>query len=270
MIYFIKLSDNVDIPSPATIIFKMWNGSEELGVNRCVLGRPMGDIKITLETLYDILRTEKKREDLQKLSETFFNDVVEYLKEKQVLLESSKRDDDIFAAGEREKLDYELRSIKRILKQIYENREKKILDITLNKSRTGSDLIDTSAMLLEEKEFYQSVLQVFDTYRRGILHTLLKRELPDVKQQRIPRLADGLPRVYHETPNPLHQFEVKGEKKQEKAAGMAAIKFIHPVPSFVWKDLKEYGPFDIGEQTEIFPEVADLLVRKGRAVKVDA
>jgi len=35
----------------------------------------------------------------------------------------------------------------------------------------------------------------------------------------------------------------------------------------VWKDLKVYGPFEPGESTEIFPEVAELLVRKGRAEK---
>ena len=40
------------------------------------------------------------------------------------------------------------------------------------------------------------------------------------------------------------------------------------MPSFVWKDMKVYGPFKQDEETEIFVEVAELLVRKGRAVKV--
>ena len=40
------------------------------------------------------------------------------------------------------------------------------------------------------------------------------------------------------------------------------IKFTHPLPSFVWKDMKVYGPFDVGDEIEIFPEVADLIVRK--------
>lgn len=229
----------------------------------------MGEIKITLETLYDILRNEKKREDLQKLDDAFFLDVTEYLKEKQSLLEGTKREDDVFAAGEREKLDYELRSIKRILKQVYEYREKKILDIAMNKSRTGSDIIDTSSMLMEEKEFYQAILQVLDMYRRGILLKIFKRELPDVKQQRISMVSEETKLKYHEPAN-LQQFERKTEKRVGEKVGMTAVKFIHPVPSFVWKDLKEYGPFDIGDQTDIFPEVADLLVRKGRAVKVDA
>ena len=138
----------------------------------------MDQIKITLETLYDILRNEKKREDLQKLESTFFVDVVGYLREKQALLENKKTDESIFAAGEKDKLEYELRSIRRILKEIYEKREKKIIDIVINKSRTKSDLIDTSAMLIEEKEFYQELLTTLDVYRRGVLLTMFKGELP--------------------------------------------------------------------------------------------
>src|SRR3989344_1938161 len=134
----------------------------------------MDEIRITLETLYDILRNEKKREDLQKLEESFFLDVVSYMREKQALLDTKKESTEIFAAGEKEKLEYELKSIKRILKQIYELREKKIIDIALNKSRTGSDIIDTSAMLHEEKEFYYTSLQNLDAYRRGILLQLFK------------------------------------------------------------------------------------------------
>ena len=79
----------------------------------------MADIKITLETLYDILRNEKKREDLQKIEVTFFLDVVSYLREKQALLESKQKSTEVFAIGERDKLEYELRSIKRLLKKIY-------------------------------------------------------------------------------------------------------------------------------------------------------
>ena len=214
-------------------------------------------IKITLETLYDLLRNERKREDLQKLPDGFFVDVIYYLKEKQHLLEHTRKQDEIFAIGEQQKLEYELRSIQRILKQVYELREKKIIEIALNKSKTGSDIIDISALVLEEKEFYEEILHVLDTYRRGILLTLLKCELPSVKQQRI---------TQHPIPEPPRLDSPTDETR--KILESCKVKFIHPVPRFIWKDLKEYGPFDLGESTEIFPEVADLLVRKGRAIKV--
>ena len=140
----------------------------------------MEEIKVTLETLYDILRNEKKHEDLQKLEDSFFIDVVSYLREKAAILNVKEDSDSLFVSGEKEKLEYELRSIRRILKEIYEKREKKIIDITLNRSRTGSDIIDTSSMLREEKIFYEKLLKTLDQFRIGILGNLFKSELPDV------------------------------------------------------------------------------------------
>ncbi|MFH0701178.1 MAG: hypothetical protein V2A62_01950 [Candidatus Woesearchaeota archaeon] len=234
----------------------------------------MENIKITLETLYDILRNEKKKEDLQKLEGTFYIDVVEYLKEKISFLEKRAQDKDIFASGERDKLEYELRSIHRILKEIYEKREKKIIDIALNRSRTGSDIIDTSSMLNEEKEFYLRILRELDNFRRGILVNLFKGELPNISGAFSPNIK--ISSYLEETP--LKEPEIKKEppiKTEEPKVEILTlevkktkIKFTHPLPSFVWKDMKVYGPFDVGDEIEIFPEVADLIVRKGRAEKV--
>lgn len=228
----------------------------------------MDNIKITLETLYDMLRNEKKKEDLQKLDQAFFFDVVSYLRGKQALLEMKKEGENIFAAGEKEKLEYELRSIRRILKELYEKREKKIIDIAMNKSRTGSDIIDTSAMLREEKDFYAQILQSLDHFRRGVLLNLFRAELPSVygAVQRVDlSLEQRKEQIKAEL---LQQSEQEESEPQKPVIIKTKIRFTHPTPSFVWKDMKVYGPFDVGEETEIFPEVAELLVRKGRAEKL--
>ncbi len=304
----------------------------------------MDNIKITLETLYDILRNEKKREDLQNLEETFFIDVINYMREKQTFLATKKDDDDLFASGEKDKLEYEIRSIKRILKEIYEKREKKILDIALNRSRTGSEIIDTSAMLKEEKEFYGQILKIMDDFRRGILLNLFKGELPtlvpqvsmekkesEIKVTTTPSLSKfeekeevkteetlqtpkedpelepstatqqapstntvlnedektaDLKKVESESSNgTTGNIESKEDKesmkteespaqtettesKEESQPEMTKIKMIRAMPRFIWKDMKEYGPYEINDEVEIFPEVAELMVRKGRAEKV--
>ncbi|HLD01093.1 MAG TPA: hypothetical protein VJC39_05080 [Candidatus Nanoarchaeia archaeon] len=226
----------------------------------------MGSIKITLETLYDILRNEKKREELQELESTFFIDLVSYLREKKSLLEEKENNSSIFAAGEKEKLEYELRSIRRILKEIYEKREKKIIDIALNRSRTGSDIIDSGAMLREEKEFYERVLKSLDLYRRGVLHQLFLAELPNVYGEKVSlNLQEGRIKM----PSPVLGVLEKAEENTALDLNhKVKVRFTNPVPSFVWKDMKVYGPFDKGEETDIFQEVANLLVRKGRAEKV--
>ena len=232
------------------------------------------EIRITLETLYDILRNEKKKEDLQKLEATFFIDVVSYLREKNALLESKAQEKNIFASGERDKLEYELRSIKRILKEIYEKREKKIMDIALNKSRTGSDIIDISAMLLEEKEFYHQLLDILNSYRKGIIHRLFQAQLPEIHTESKPReIASSIPNTFARFQNAVeaeNDDDTPASSTTEKASAPALtkIRFLHPMPSFIWKDMKVYGPFNANQETNIFPEVADLIVRKGRAVKV--
>ncbi|MEK6905299.1 MAG: hypothetical protein AABX24_02755 [Nanoarchaeota archaeon] len=217
---------------------------------------------------------------MEKLDQAFFFDVVGYLREKQALLEMKKEGENIFASGEKEKLEYELRSIRRILKELYEKREKKILDIAMNKSRTGSDIIDTSSMLREEKEFYTLILQSLDHFRRGVLLNLFRGELPSVNGlvQRVDLSIEQ--RKEQIKAELLLQSEQEATKDDETAGEIETpplskqkpakikVRFTRAMPSFVWKDMKVYGPFDVGEETEIFPEVADLLVRKGRAEKL--
>ena len=43
------------------------------------------DAIITYETLYEIVRLEKQRKELQKLDDTFFLNVVKYLEEKKAM-----------------------------------------------------------------------------------------------------------------------------------------------------------------------------------------
>ena len=81
----------------------------------------MTDINITLETLYDVLRNEKKNEELQELEKTFFLDVVSYMREKKALLESRKDEDELFATSERKKLEYEMKEIYKLLERVNPN-----------------------------------------------------------------------------------------------------------------------------------------------------
>jgi DNA replication initiation complex subunit (GINS family) len=265
----------------------------------------MSEIKITLEGLYDILRREKKSEDLQGLDSTFFVDVVSYLREKIALLDNIKESDDMFASSEKEKLEYEIRSIKRILKEIYEKREKKIIEIALNKSRTRSDIIDSSSMLNEEKDFYQRILGNLDLFRSSVLVQLFKADLPKIitREKVVEKTIDRIKKEEIESKKvdvTTKKVEVKVDVNVEKKgveeskaqvekqeseiksnAGhvdirsmmgsqgeMTKVEFLHSVPSFVWKDMKEYGPFEQGETSEVFNDIATLLVRKGRAKEV--
>ena len=64
-------------------------------------------------------------------------------------------------------------NMRRLIKEIYEKRERKIINMALDKSRTKTFLIDTTALLEEEKEMYESFVAVFDKFRDPKLKPIL-------------------------------------------------------------------------------------------------
>ena len=73
------------------------------------------DIIVTYETLFEVLRNEKTKEDLQKLHTTFFKDVVNYLNEKQSTIKEKNDQQSLFESDEKEKLLHQIANIKRIV-----------------------------------------------------------------------------------------------------------------------------------------------------------
>ncbi len=131
----------------------------------------MVDIRITYETLFDLLRREKNREELQTLDKDFYEQVLAYLKEKKEAL--SRKGDELFVSAEREKLKIQFQNIRRIIKELYERREKKIINMAITRARTGSDVIDTSSLLPSEKEFFEEQVRLLSKYKEDVLNNIL-------------------------------------------------------------------------------------------------
>jgi len=206
------------------------------------------EIAITFETLYDILMREKQREDLLPLEPSFFQDVITYLQEKMKVWEKMSGDTDLFRLGERDKIENEIKNTRKILKDIYERREKKVIALALNKSRIGTEL-EVQNLLMEERAFFEAVAGVFDQYRHGVLLNLLQMRLPQIKQQPV------VVEIAQETP--------KIQQKENRT-----IRFVQAVPKFVGSDLAIYGPFDEDDIAHVPSDVAGILVKKGRAVEI--
>lgn len=195
----------------------------------------MAEVIITYENLYEILRREKYRTELQKIDETFYQDVVKYLQEKTAILESQSKKDNIFASTELEKTQTQLKNVLKILKELYEKRENKILQFALFCSRS-KNAQDTSTMLPEEYALYSQIKETLDNYRDGILINLLQNKMPSVQL---------------EQPKAL-----KGEEKTDSLS----IQILKDIPEFVGPDLSVYGPFKIGEKQQIPKIIAQMLI----------
>jgi len=205
-------------------------------------------INITYETLFDILRLEKNTGELQKLSETFYEDVVSYLNGKENIL---KKEENVFSEAERDKTQVQIQNVKKILKELYERREKKIIELALNKARTGSDIIDLSALLPQEKKLFDSLVKTFSLGRDDILANLINGKQPTLKES-IEELSE-------------EKTEIHEEKQEEETK---TVRFIHPVPKFLGKELEIYGPFEADDIAKLPKEIADILIRKGRAEEI--
>ena len=204
------------------------------------------DMIITYETLYDILRREKNRAELQELSETYLQDLINYLQKKKEILESQEKKKSIFTSIETQKTRKQIESIQKIIKELYERRESKIIQLAIMSSRTNIDTEEKSVMLAEEQEFYNELIQKLNYYRENILYQLSNGDPPKIKVAK-----------------------PKDLKKPEKPMKTAkTIKFLVDIPKFIGTDLETYGPY-LGEETQDIPnEIADLLIKQQKAEEI--
>jgi DNA replication initiation complex subunit (GINS family) len=213
-------------------------------------GKMEAEVKVTYETLFEILKREKDSADLQKLEPAFFDNFVEYLNEKKDLL---NKDDALFSYDEKKKVEKQIDNARRLIKEIYERREKKILGIALIKSRTKSHVIDTSALMENEKKFLEDVERILNTYRENIIFSILQGK------QILQRKAED--KVTKEEINDV-------DKPGGDIQNTKLVRFLHSVPKFVGTQLEEYGPFVEGDIANLPIEVADILINKGEVEEI--
>ena len=219
------------------------------------------EVVITYETLFEFLQREKERTDLQKIDSNFFADTINYIKDKKKLLEA--KSDSVFAPEERRKTERQLENIYKIIKELYERRERKIVQMALDKSRTKSNLIDTSVMLKEEKVMFDAVTDLMDNYREAILFSVLQEKMPFMQGMENLRLSP-LKQHQHDMTDAADKLQKEQEKKQTKL-----VRFTSTVPKFVGPELEEYGPFSEEDIANLPSEMADVLISKGKAEEIN-
>lgn len=248
-------------------------------INPDIDDEKMNEIKITYETLFEILRREKNRDELQRLNENFLQEVADYIIAKKAALEQQRSKNDMFSAEEGRKAEVQYENMKKMFKEIYEKRERKIINMALDQSRI-SEIIDCSALLAEEKKIYDSLLNVLNMFRKGILVNLLEAKMPETDNIRSKESGQkngrseekGLKEntdINNNNNNNIHdESDVEkneDNKKIEKEEKNKIVSFIKAVPRFIGKNLKEYGPYEKGQKEELPSSIVDLLINKGMA-----
>lgn len=241
------------------------------------------EVIITYDTLFDLARREKFRAELQKIDETFFDDVIKYFSEKQAIIESQEKNKSIFASAELEKTRNQLREAKRLLKEIYTWRETKIVQGAIFQSRCSGKGFDFTALLPEETLMFNSLQGALLEYREKILHCLLLHQKPDLHVEKKAEAkevceseegsesCDSEPKEGTEEGPKGVATEVAGVSAEPKhlktpsdtQKGSCSILIRSRLPEFMGPDMKKYGPFNEGEKAELPTEVAEMLAKSG-------
>ena len=194
------------------------------------------NIKISIDTLYEIKQRERMKPQLQKIEPDFYKNLSFYLAEKRKILDSKEASD--FSDPEKKRISKELDNIITHVKRIYENREKKIIDMALSCSKAGADVVDLSALLPEEKPLFENLLDQLSFYRKIIFENVKNGLLPN----------KSLPK-----------------KDAEPAEDHKTLTFIQEVPQFLGRNLETYGPFKKEDIAKLPKEIAKILVEKKQA-----
>src|SRR3989344_2764925 len=211
---------------------------------------------ITYESLYELLRNEKSEKDLQKIDPNFFQAVIKYLEEKEAILESQKNKDSLFSK-ESEKTQKQLENIRKILREIYEKRESKIVQYGLLSSRFNDDT--PGNMHDEEVKFYNELKNILNKYRKGILSNLISKKLPAVEKSFLEKAP----------PKTESLEENKAIEIKETENKIKMVRFLQAVPQFIGDDLILYGPFENEDIASLPKDIANLLFKKNRAEEIN-
>jgi DNA replication initiation complex subunit (GINS family) len=255
------------------------------------------EVKITYETLFDLLRREKSRNELQFLDKTFYYDLIAYLKEKKGTIRNEDHHTLLFSKGEQEKIKIQIKNIQKILRELYELREKKIINLAVNKVRTESNLIDTSTLLPEEINLFDETCILLTKYKEGVLYNVLRLDAPSIEldehkishssnQKQDPTLTNeyqedetynkeslfdsykkedtqNTKSDYSEKQNTTfsqaHTIEQTSENEK-----MIKVKILNDLPKFIGQNKNIYGPFKKEDITELPESITTILLKKGR------
>jgi len=184
------------------------------------------DVVVSYETLFELLRLERSKTELQKLPNTFLVDSKEMMdQDKQELIS--------LEGSDRKKKELHIKSTAKILNELYERRERKIVNMALDKSKAKTAIIDFPRFLDHELKMFEEILQILNQQRERI-----------------------------------HKVEKKEPIAEPKIKLLRTVRFLNAMPSFMGPELEEYGPFDEEEIARLPSRIVEVLVKKKRAEEI--
>lgn len=248
------------------------------------------ELRISYELLFEILRREKNREDLQQLEPDFFGSVFDYLNtlyaELRQMHEDSSTDPQL--DDEIEKIQLKIQNLKKMVRDLYGRREKKIVGLAVMRSRTQQSIVDTSLLLENEKRLFEALTALLETHKVEQLGVLagngstpafappssVANKLPlnmsagvepSIEAHKSISAALEAPQVPEPVLGGVSNSPQDTQHAVSSASSLVPVRFLSVVQKFVGPSLEIYGPYQEGDTAELPAVVASILIEKQKA-----
>jgi DNA replication initiation complex subunit (GINS family) len=223
--------------------------------------------EISYEHLFDLLRREKTREDLQSIDKHFYIDVFGSLKSKELIIKQKESQTSLVININLEKEKIEIKNIRKILNEIRDRRQKKIILLALSRAKIPSTIINHEVFTTDENVFFNNCVKLFREFKENNYSSTEKIESKPIIEKEEPKEEFE--------PLPLkEEIVAKTESdplpKDEKTVIIqnSKIEFLTDMSNFYGPKKELLGPFKKGDIAELPKIIAKILIDKGRAKKV--
>jgi DNA replication initiation complex subunit (GINS family) len=137
---------------------------------------PETNVVISYETLFEILRIERSKTELQGIPKNFITD-------SKKLIEADMDSANMMAdEEEQQRKKIHISNTIKIINEIYERRERKIALLALTKAKAKQALVDTSKFLDNERALFEDMLKILNSQRQDFERAFKgeKKEIPVV------------------------------------------------------------------------------------------
>jgi DNA replication initiation complex subunit (GINS family) len=238
---------------------------------------------ISHEYLFNILTREKAKQDLQSIGKTFYKEVLSVLKQKERKLYASMSQKSLVIDASDEKEKIEVKSIRKTISDIINLREKKVIMLALVRARIESTIINKEVMTYEEEEFFQDCVRLFRNFKDKTMDQKIDTTLSSTIQsgavqaesQKTETQSSSVSELTSTNSEPVAETKLETTETQTQESEISTdvktikIKFLSPMTKFYGPKKKIYGPFEAGDSADIPEIVANILIKKGRAEKVE-
>jgi len=203
----------------------------------------MGDA-FTYEDIYELYRNERFSTDLQELTPGDLKKIKNYFEDKNKETKNQDQSLNLFSTHNRAKIQVELSNATRVVKDLLERRERKVISRAVFNSRSEDSLRDTSNMLKIEEELYDQLTVLLKRFRKGFLATI-----------------DNDGNYPIEKMQPLKI----GKKSEPKVADVPKKYYaLETIPEFFGPDTNKFGPFNQGDVVNAPEEIINILLPQNK------